>query len=85
MNNTKQYYIVIVNRFKEMKGEVWGFTDKVITFLNDHLIGGLKEFLNWSIENFNFEDFRNETLYETLKREEYALYFKNSNVIRSTR
>ncbi len=68
-----------------MKGEVWGFTDKVITFLNGHLIGGLKEFLNWSIENFNFEDFRNETLYETLKREEYALYFKNSNVIQSKR
>jgi peptidyl-prolyl cis-trans isomerase-like 6 len=57
---------------KELKEEVWSFDDAVMIFLNNELIGNLRQFLAWSIENYNFEEYRTDTLYEALKYEEYA-------------
>lgn len=58
----------------ELKEEVWSFDDVVMIFLNTELIGNLRQFLTWSFENYNFEEFRTETLYEALRREEYAAH-----------
>jgi len=46
----------------------------VIVYANDIIIGDSKTFISWAIQNYNFEDFRNETLYETLRKEAYANY-----------
>lgn len=51
-----------------------------MTFLDDQLIGDYKAFLKWSIDNFNFEDCRNPTLYETLRKEAYANYLVKTKV-----
>ena len=37
---------------------MWGFKENVITFLDDELIGGHKEFLKWAVENHGYKDFR---------------------------
>lgn len=60
------------------KGELWAFTDPVIVYLEDELIGDSKTFINWAIQEHNFEDFRNETLYETLRKEAYSEYITNT-------
>lgn len=64
-----------------MKGETWDFYDTVIAFIDDQLVGDSKAFLKWSIDNFNFEDCRNQALYETLRKEAYANYLANTKVI----
>lgn len=56
---------------KELRGETWVFNEKVITFLNNELIGGLEEFFHWACSTWNHEDFRPESLYETLADRAY--------------
>lgn len=65
---------------KELKGETWSFDEPIMVFLDNKLIGGTKTFLNWAVEEYNYEDFRNKDLYETLRSEEYANYLKSTNV-----
>lgn len=69
-----EWSVWLNNKKLELKGETWEFNDAAMTFLDDQLIGDYKAFLKWSIDNFNFEDCRNPTLYETLRKEAYANY-----------
>lgn len=75
----------LANKKKELKGEVWAFNDVVMVFFDDALIGNYNEFIQWAVENYNFEDFRNEILYETLRKEAYANYLQKTNVIFKTK
>lgn len=52
-----------------------------MTFIDEQLVGDSKTFIRWSIENYNFEDCRNQLLYETLRKEAYADYIRNTKVI----
>ena len=56
----KNYGLVQNNivTFQEMRKEVWGFKEDVITFLDDELIGGHEQFLKWAMENYGYKDFR---------------------------
>ena len=66
---------------KELKGETWTFDDSVMIFIDNKLIGNSNTFIQWAISNYNFEDFRNDDLYETLRREAYAGLLESTNVI----
>lgn len=68
----------ISNKKKHEKGELWAFTDPVIVYSEDESLGDSKTFINWAIQEYNFEDFRNETLYETLRKEAYSHYITNT-------
>jgi hypothetical protein len=63
-----------------MRGETWSFTDNVMIFINNQLLGDTEGFLQWSRETYNFEDFRNDILYETLRKETYANHIANTKV-----
>ena len=69
-------------KLKELKGELWAFNELLIVFVDNKVIGGLNAFLDWARVNYNFEDFRNDALYETLRSEEYAAYLASKNVIK---
>jgi len=56
------------------KGELWAFTDSVIVYIADQLIGDSSSFISYAVSNYNYEDFRNEVLYETLRKEAYAVH-----------
>lgn len=60
------------------KGELWAFTDPVIVYLEDELLGDSKSFLTWAVQEYNYEDFRNEILYETLRKESYSNHITNT-------
>ncbi|CAH1799867.1 unnamed protein product [Owenia fusiformis] len=62
---------------RRLKDETWAFNKKAITFCNDVLIGGPTEFAQWAEENYNYEDFRPQTLYETLTQEAYVNYLNS--------
>ena len=64
----------------ELKGETWVFDDVVMVFIDDNLIGSTVQFIQWAIVNYNFEDFRNDDLYETLRREAYAGLLESTKV-----
>ncbi|XP_068698073.1 probable inactive peptidyl-prolyl cis-trans isomerase-like 6 [Montipora foliosa] len=56
---------------KEMRKEVWGFKEDVITFLDDELIGGHEQFLKWAMENYGYKDFRPLPLWHAMMKESY--------------
>jgi hypothetical protein len=51
-----------------------------MVFVNNEQIGSLDVFLQWALVGFNFEDYRNDSLYETLRKEDFAAYLANSQV-----
>jgi len=51
-----------------------------MTFLDDQLIGDSKVFLKWAADNYNYEDCRNVSLYETLRKEGYSSYISSTKV-----
>ena len=51
-----------------------------MVFANDKLIGDMKSFLKWAEDVHNFEEFRTDSLYETLRKEAYASYILNTKV-----
>ncbi|XP_044177766.1 probable inactive peptidyl-prolyl cis-trans isomerase-like 6 isoform X1 [Acropora muricata] len=59
---------------KEMKKEVWGFKEDVITFLDDELIGGHEQFLKWAMGNHGYKDFRPLPLWHAMAKETYKNY-----------
>ena len=68
------------NKKKELRGESWGFKDHVMVFIDNQLLGDTNGFIHWSMDNYNYEDFRNEVLYETLRKEAYSNYIANTKV-----
>ena len=66
---------------KELKGETWHFDDVVMVFVDNSLLGGTNAFIQWAVDNYNFEDFRNNDLYEIHKNEAYANFLESTNVI----
>ncbi len=65
---------------KKLSDELCDYDDRVMVFCNDELVGGTVAFLNWAATEYGYEDFRNENLYETLRREEYALHLQATRV-----
>lgn len=59
---------------KELKGEMWGFRENVLTFVDNELIGGHEEFLEWAEQNYDYKDFRPLPLWHALMKESYKNY-----------
>lgn len=48
--------------------------------MDGNTIGNHSEFLQWSEDKFNYEDFRPESLYLAMAEEMYCDFFKDSEV-----
>ncbi|XP_033119408.1 probable inactive peptidyl-prolyl cis-trans isomerase-like 6 [Anneissia japonica] len=59
---------------KELKGEMWAFEYKAVAYVNGILIGGPVDLLKWAMEEWQYTDYRPETLYEALSAEAYNNY-----------
>ena len=70
------FYIYLQN----LRGETWQFKEKAICFVNGQLQGGPVEFLQWAVENYGYEDYRPEALYQTLTEEAYKTCLNKKNV-----
>ena len=78
--------IIAVNEvviLQELRGEAWTFDEKAITFLNRQLIGGPEDFILWAQENYDFEEFRPEALYQTLTENGYKNHLNSQNVLKT--
>ncbi|KAL3882633.1 hypothetical protein ACJMK2_028957 [Sinanodonta woodiana] len=62
---------------KELRGETWAFNEKAICFANGKLIGGPDDFVSWAQENYNYEEYRPDALYETLREEAYKSHLNS--------
>ena len=49
-------------------------------YLDNLLIGDTNDLLNWASQTYNYEDFRSEMVYESLRQQEYQNYFQKSKV-----
>ena len=53
---------------------MWSFNDVVLVFVDSELIGGLAELLDWASRLYDYEDFRSEQLYDTLRKRHFVDY-----------
>lgn len=71
---------VTITLFQELRGDVWVFKDKAITFANDVLIGGPQEFMQWAEDEHNYTNFRPLQLFTTLAEEAYKTHLNSRKV-----
>ncbi len=57
---------------------MWAHEDAVMVYLDNLLIGETSDLLNWASQTYNYEDYRSEMIYETLRQHEYKSYFDKS-------
>jgi peptidyl-prolyl cis-trans isomerase-like 6 len=58
-------------KMKELRGELWAFKGEAMIFLDGEVIGSPEEFLHWAKEEYDYDDFRPQGLYETITEEAY--------------
>ncbi|XP_078619690.1 putative inactive peptidyl-prolyl cis-trans isomerase-like 6 [Branchiostoma floridae x Branchiostoma japonicum] len=62
---------------KELKGEMWAFQEKIISFANGQMLGGHQELIKWAQDNHEYQDFRPPALYLALAEEAYKNRLSN--------
>nr|XP_039265133.1 LOW QUALITY PROTEIN: probable inactive peptidyl-prolyl cis-trans isomerase-like 6 [Styela clava] len=73
-----EWYQFVEEKKIEIGGDTWAYTDLVMCFVNENSVGNHKELLQWAQDEFNYEDFRPESLYAAMAQEAYTDYFINS-------
>uniref|UniRef100_UPI00398E8BF9 probable inactive peptidyl-prolyl cis-trans isomerase-like 6 n=1 Tax=Pristiophorus japonicus TaxID=55135 RepID=UPI00398E8BF9 len=68
----------LADRKRELKGAIWGFSSKVMCFLNGQLLGDDKDFLKWAVNEFGYTDFRPNALYDVIAADFYSNYLKGT-------
>lgn len=60
---------------------MWGIESPVIVFLDDTLIGGAKEFIDWAGNNYMYSDYRPASLYINLAEEAFKTHLSSKKVV----
>ncbi|KAJ8270614.1 hypothetical protein GJAV_G00117160 [Gymnothorax javanicus] len=63
---------------KELKGDVWEFTGKLMCFLNHQLLGDEKDLSKWAEKQWGFTFHRPRALYLALAEEYYTRHLQNT-------
>ncbi|XP_035179090.1 probable inactive peptidyl-prolyl cis-trans isomerase-like 6 isoform X1 [Oxyura jamaicensis] len=63
---------------KELRGEVWAYASRVMCFVDGQLLGDEKELLRWALCQWDYRDFKPETLYQAISEDFYTKHLKNS-------
>ncbi|NXL85402.1 PPIL6 protein, partial [Alectura lathami] len=63
---------------KELRGEVWAYTSRVMCFVNGGLLGDEKELLRWAHHQWDYRDFKPEALYQAIAEDFYTKHLKGS-------
>ena len=60
---------------------MWKFSESTLVYVDDQLIGGPKEFIEWAEEEHGYENFRPVALYTTIAEQEYKNFLNHKHVI----
>jgi len=63
---------------------MWKFSESTLVYVDDQLIGGPKEFIEWAEEEHGYENFRPVALYTTIAEQEYKNFLNHKHVIFTT-
>ncbi|NWT40444.1 PPIL6 protein, partial [Chroicocephalus maculipennis] len=68
----------LVEKKKELRGEVWAYASSVMCFVDGQLLGDEKKLLKWSYCEWDYRDFKPKALYQAIAEDFYSKYLKNS-------
>ncbi|XP_019393435.1 PREDICTED: peptidyl-prolyl cis-trans isomerase-like 6 isoform X1 [Crocodylus porosus] len=63
---------------KELRGEIWEYSSRVMCFVDGQLLGNEKKLLKWAFEKWNYQDFKPEALYQAITEDFCTKYTKNT-------
>ncbi|NWH56402.1 PPIL6 protein, partial [Geococcyx californianus] len=68
----------LLEKKKELRGEVWAYSSPVMCFIDGQLLGDEKALLKWSYHEWDYRDFKPKALYQAIAEDFYTKYLKNS-------
>ncbi|XP_075869745.1 putative inactive peptidyl-prolyl cis-trans isomerase-like 6 isoform X2 [Nelusetta ayraudi] len=66
------------NKKKELSGEVWGYSSKLMCFLNGLLLGNEKDLCSWARTKWDFSFSQPEDFYMALSQDYYSKHLRNT-------
>lgn len=69
--------------FKELRGEVWQYSSKLMCFLNGLLLGNEKDLCSWAKTKWDFTFSQPEDFYTALTQEYYTKHLQNTGASKS--
>lgn len=63
----------------DIRGEIWGFKNGTMAFVEGELIGNGDDFMRWTKDKFGMIDFRPPAFYEALANQAYKGYLENTD------
>ncbi|KAI0221765.1 putative inactive peptidyl-prolyl cis-trans isomerase-like 6 [Lamellibrachia satsuma] len=72
-----QWNLFLETKRRELRGDMWQFNESTLVYVDDLLIGGPKEFIQWAEEEHGYENFRPVALYTTIAEQEYKNFLNN--------
>lgn len=68
---------------KELSGEVWGYSSKLMCFLNGLLLGNEKDLCSWAKTKWDFSFSQPEDFYMALSQDYYSTHLRNTGASQS--
>lgn len=68
--------------FKELRGEVWQYSSRLMCFLNGHLLGNERDLASWAKKQWGFTFTRPQAFYMALTKDGYSKHLQKSGASR---
>lgn len=68
---------------KELSGEVWGYSSKLMCFLNGLFLGNEKDLCSWARTKWDFSFSQPEDFYMALSQDYYSKHLRNTGASQS--
>lgn len=64
--------------FKELRGEVWQYSSRLMCFLNGHLLGNERDLASWAKKQWGFTFTRPQAFYKALTEDCYSKHLQKT-------
>ncbi|KAM7395310.1 hypothetical protein PAMA_006874 [Pampus argenteus] len=73
-----EWHTFLCNKKRELRGEVWQYSSRLMCFLNSHLLGNEKDLASWAKQQWHFTYIRPQAFYMALTEDYYTKHLKKT-------
>ncbi|KAM7367839.1 hypothetical protein PAMP_014110 [Pampus punctatissimus] len=73
-----EWHTFLCNKKRELRGEVWQYSSRLMCFLNSHLLGNEKDLASWAKQQWGFTYTRPQAFYMALTEDYYIKHLQKT-------
>ncbi|XP_053193329.1 probable inactive peptidyl-prolyl cis-trans isomerase-like 6 [Scomber japonicus] len=72
------WHMFLCNKKRELRGEVWQYSSRLMCFLNGHLLGNERDLASWAKKQWGFTFTRPQAFYKALTEDCYSKHLQKT-------